>query len=87
MEKESPRMISEETLVKSMLQLDARYLTLVDRRDLWHLIKVSWWYTEISDSKAAELLGIPLSEVRPILDAWDKEKGNYKKLNKDELDE
>ena len=61
--------IDEATLTRALLAFDARHLCLVDRRDLWHLVAVAYAADEISASKAAELLGVPIVAVHDVLAA------------------
>ena len=47
-----------------------RELTLIDRRDLFFLVKVAFLWEEITTSKAAELLGLPLEDFREMSRRW-----------------
>lgn len=61
-------------LVDMWRMQDPRHMGLIDKRDLTHLVRVALEHGEISASKAAELLGLSLEEVRALTRHWAKER-------------
>lgn len=70
------RVVKEKDIAEAMHQQSSRHLSLIDRRDLWHLVENAYRNTAISASKACELIGVPLGHARHILEEWEKTKAN-----------
>jgi predicted HTH domain antitoxin len=68
--KDNERLLLIEALTKEY--------AMIDRRDLFSLVKVALTNEEITMSKASELLGLPLVEMRCIANYWVEEAGESK---------
>ena len=68
-------MTKEKEKQMSRIIVDAmtKQFTMVERRDLYFLVQVAFLNEEITLSRAAELLGIPLEDMRSITAGWVKE--------------
>ena len=68
--KDNERLLLIEALTKEY--------AMIDRRDLFALVKIALLCEEITMTKAAELLGLPLVEMRCIANYWSEEMGESK---------
>lgn len=55
-------------LVSAILGMRQNLLTMVDKRDLFDLVRWAYWAEEISIGRAAELLGLPIEVAQRALD-------------------
>mgnify|MGYP001595564434 FL=1 len=62
---------SESDRLKSALVscIMKRY-TMIEQSDLYYLVKVALEHKEISSSKASNLLGLPLEDLRVLQNEW-----------------
>jgi hypothetical protein len=66
--KEKPETI--EAMRKAFVDVMTKDYTMIERGDLYYLTKMALKYDEISLSKASELLGLPLEDVRVLACEW-----------------
>lgn len=67
----------EDKLRQAFVQVLTKSYTLIEKRDLYFLVQVALLNEEITVSKASELLGIPLEDMRSIMAGWLKEPEKY----------
>jgi len=63
-----PKKPSRDALLVSAILGIRQNLTMVDKRDLFDLVRWAYWAEEISIGRAAELLGLPIEVAQRALD-------------------
>lgn len=63
-----PKKPSRDALLVSAILGIRQNLTMVDKRDLFDLVRWAYWAEEISIGMAAELLGLPIEVAQRALD-------------------
>jgi predicted HTH domain antitoxin len=62
--------MNDDDIRKLFVQAIRRDYSMIDRRDLFFLVKTALIHEEITLSRAAELLGLPLEEIRVLGNYW-----------------
>jgi predicted HTH domain antitoxin len=63
-------MSDDPTLRAALVETLTRRWRLVEQDDLYMLTKIAVQREEIAMSKAAELLGLPLEDMRVLMNEW-----------------
>jgi hypothetical protein len=62
-----------QAMRKAFVDAMTKDYTLIDRGDLYYLTKIALLHNEITLSKAHELLGLPLEDMRVLAHEWSKD--------------
>lgn len=65
-------MTSPKEIRSALVETLTKRWTLVESRDLRMLVEIALLREEITSSKAAELLGLSLEDIRVLLASWVK---------------